>query len=154
VPTLAGTSLADVAAMSRAAGVPLVPVTYPNDQTSEYGYLSHEADHRLETILHKYPSGATLSKFDYTYDAVGNIPTWRQQADRSAVLWKYGYDGASSGGLHASVFLDREADGPAMGREAPWSTRALARTLSTVFQSHPSVPNARTRGSEQHSALA
>ena len=52
------------------------------------------ADHRLQTIHHKYPSGATLSKFDYTYDAVGNILTWRQQADNDAVLWVYRYDSA------------------------------------------------------------
>jgi hypothetical protein len=70
----------------------LATVTYPNDQTSEYAYLNDEGDHRLQTIHHKYPNTATLSKFDYTYDAVGNILTWRQQADTTAVLWKYGYD--------------------------------------------------------------
>jgi RHS repeat-associated protein len=69
-------------------------VTYPNSQTSTYSYLDDEGDHRLETIHHKYPNAATLSKFDYTYDAVGNILTWRQQADTTAVLWKYGYDPA------------------------------------------------------------
>jgi YD repeat-containing protein len=69
-------------------------VTYPNGQTSTYSYLDDESDHRLETIHHKYPNASTLSKFDYTYDAVGNIQTWRQQADTTAVLWKYGYDPA------------------------------------------------------------
>jgi RHS repeat-associated protein len=69
-------------------------VTYPNNQTSTYSYLPTNQDHRLQTIHHKYPNGTTLSKFDYTYDAVGNIQTWRQQADSTAVLWKYGYDTA------------------------------------------------------------
>ena len=69
-------------------------VTYPNNQTSTYTYLPANQDHRLQTIHHKYPNGSTLSKFDYTYDAVGNIGTWRQQADTTAVLWKYGYDAA------------------------------------------------------------
>jgi YD repeat-containing protein len=69
-------------------------VTYPNNQTSTYSYLDDEHDHRLQTIHHKYPNTSTLSKFDYTYDAVGNILTWRQQADSAAVLWKYGYDQA------------------------------------------------------------
>jgi RHS repeat-associated protein len=69
-------------------------VTYPNSQTSTYSYLDAENDHRLQTIHHQYPSAATLSKFDYTYDAVGNILTWRQQADTTTVLWKYGYDPA------------------------------------------------------------
>lgn len=67
-------------------------VTHPNNQTSTYGYLPTLQDHRLQTIHHKYPSGATLSKFDYTYDVVGNILTWRQQANATAVLWRYGYD--------------------------------------------------------------
>jgi hypothetical protein len=40
---------------------------------------------------HKYPNTSTLSKSDYSYDVVGNILTWRQQADSNpAVLWSYG----------------------------------------------------------------
>lgn len=35
-----------------------------------------------------------MSKFDYAYHAVGNILAWRQQADTSAVLWRYGCDAA------------------------------------------------------------
>ena len=72
----------------------LASVTYPNGQTSTYAYLDNAGDHRLQTIHHKYPDGSTLSQFDYTYDAVGNIQTWRQQADTAAVLWTYGYDSA------------------------------------------------------------
>ena len=71
----------------------LATVTYPNAQTSTYSYLPTAQDHRLQTIHHKYPGGATLSKFDYTYDAVGNILTWQQQADSNpAIAWEYGYD--------------------------------------------------------------
>jgi RHS repeat-associated protein len=69
-------------------------VTYPNQQTSTYSYFTNAGDRRLETIHHHYPGGATLSRFDYTYDNVGNILTWRQQADATAVLWAYGYDAA------------------------------------------------------------
>src|SRR5262249_24057802 len=36
----------------------------------------------------------TLSKFDYTYDVVGNILTLRRQVDSNAVTWTYGYDTA------------------------------------------------------------
>src|SRR5690606_9927188 len=72
----------------------LATVTYPNNQTSAYTYHPSAQDHRLQQILHRYPNGSTLSQFDYTYDAVGNILTWRQQADTTAVLWEYGYDGA------------------------------------------------------------
>jgi len=70
------------------------PKCWPHRQTSTYSYLNNAGDRRLETIHHKYPNASTLSKFDYTYDAVGNILTWRQQADSTAVLWKYGYDPA------------------------------------------------------------
>jgi hypothetical protein len=94
-------------------------VTYPNSQTSTYSYYANTGDRRLQTIHHKYPNTTTLSRFDYTYDAVGNIlmftscawgptPTrlaprlrssrgpqaLRQQADSTAVLWAYGYDAA------------------------------------------------------------
>jgi RHS repeat-associated protein len=83
-------------------------VTYPNDQTSTYSYMDDENDHRLQTIHHKYPNAATLSKFDYTYDAAGNILTWRQQADSTAVMWKYRYDPADQ--LTAAV--KHATDGP------------------------------------------
>jgi YD repeat-containing protein len=69
-------------------------VTYPNNQTSTYSYFGNSGDQRLQTIHHKYPNANTLSKFDYTYDTAGNIMTWRQQADATAVLWEYGYDTA------------------------------------------------------------
>ncbi|MGH6690646.1 MAG: RHS repeat domain-containing protein [Gammaproteobacteria bacterium] len=72
----------------------LASVAYPNGQTSEYGYYPTAQDHRLQTIHHRYPNAATLSRFDYTYNAVGNILTWRQQADTAAVMWTYGYDAA------------------------------------------------------------
>jgi len=70
-------------------------VTYPNGQTSTYSYLPANQERRLQTIHHRYPTTATLSKFDYTYDAVGNILTWQQQADSAApTIWRYGYDRA------------------------------------------------------------
>ena len=73
----------------------LATVTYPNGQTSTYSYLAATQERRLQTIHHLYPSTATLSKFDYAYDAVGNILTWQQQADSAApTLWRYGYDRA------------------------------------------------------------
>jgi len=73
----------------------LATVTYPNGQTSTYSYLAATQERRLQTIHHQYPNAATLSKFDYTYDPVGNILTWQQQADSAApTLWRYGYDRA------------------------------------------------------------
>jgi YD repeat-containing protein len=72
----------------------LATVTYPNNQTSTYTYFPAAQEHRLQEILHRYPDGNVLSQFDYSYDAVGNILTWRQQADVTAVTWEYGYDNA------------------------------------------------------------
>ncbi|MDM8005916.1 MAG: RHS repeat-associated core domain-containing protein, partial [Phycisphaerae bacterium] len=70
-------------------------VTYPNGQTSSYGYFDNAGDNRLQTIHHRKPDTTTLSRFDYTYDAAGNILTWQQQADSDApTLWSYGYDRA------------------------------------------------------------
>jgi hypothetical protein len=40
----------------------------------------------LKEVRGSEPS-ADLS-IDYTYDAVGNILTWRQQADTEAVVWR------------------------------------------------------------------
>jgi RHS repeat-associated protein len=74
----------------------LATVTYPNSQTSTYSYFGNSGDHRLQTIHHKYPNASTLSKYDYTYDAVGNILTWQLQADSaSPTIWLYGYDAAN-----------------------------------------------------------
>jgi RHS repeat-associated protein len=72
----------------------IATVTYPNNQTSTYYYYGNSGDRRLQTIHHRYPSGNTLSKFDYTYDVVGSILTWRQQTDSTAVSWTYWYDTA------------------------------------------------------------
>lgn len=80
----------------------LASSTYPNGQTSLYSYLGNSADRRLQTIHHKLSGGATLSKFDHTYDVVGNILTWQQQADTdNPTKWEYGYDAADQ--LSAAV---------------------------------------------------
>jgi RHS repeat-associated protein len=68
-------------------------VTFPNSQTTTYSYLDAEHDFRLQTIHHKDPSAATLSKFDYTYDTVGNILTWRQErAGATTQLYTFTHD--------------------------------------------------------------
>jgi len=70
-------------------------ITYPNGQTSAYSYFDNTHDRRLEEIHHRYPNGSTLSKFNYTYNEVGAILSWRQRRDvASDVLWNYEYDAA------------------------------------------------------------
>jgi RHS repeat-associated protein len=70
-------------------------VTYPNGQTTSYAYYPVLQDLRLQEIHHKKPNATTLNKFNYTYDAVGNIQTWTQQTDTSpANAYDFGYDRA------------------------------------------------------------
>jgi YD repeat-containing protein len=73
----------------------LASVTYPNCQTSSYTYFGNVGDRRLQTIQHQKSDLSILSKFDYTYDAVGNILTWQQQADAPVpTVYQFGYDAA------------------------------------------------------------
>ena len=70
-------------------------LSYPNGQTTSYSYLPDAGDHRLQQIKHLAPGGATISQYDYTYDAVGNIATWTQQVGANpAKLYTLGYDAA------------------------------------------------------------
>ncbi len=59
-------------------------ITYPNNQVTTYSYFNNAGDQRLQQIKHQQTAGgAVLSQFDYTYDAVGSIKTWRQQLGAS-----------------------------------------------------------------------
>jgi RHS repeat-associated protein len=79
----------------------LSSVTYPtgtggtgHSMITNYSYYGNTGDQRLEEIQNlKYTT--QLSQFDYTYNAVGTIATWTQQADSStAVVNTLSYDGA------------------------------------------------------------
>ena len=74
----------------------LATVDLPQQPDEHLQLPGDSGDHRLQTIHHKYPNTSTLSKYDYTYDEVGNILTWRQQADTTARrCGLYGYDAAN-----------------------------------------------------------
>jgi RHS repeat-associated protein len=64
--------------------------------TTSYSYFGNTGDQRLETIQNFKSSGTiNVSKFDYTYNAVGTIATWTQQADSgTAIVNTLSYDGA------------------------------------------------------------
>ncbi|HEU4691006.1 MAG TPA: RHS repeat-associated core domain-containing protein, partial [Vicinamibacterales bacterium] len=73
----------------------LATITYPSGQTTTYNYTSTVQNSQLQTIHNKYPGGATLSKFDYTYDVLGNVLQLQEQFDASqAIVWTYEYDSA------------------------------------------------------------
>jgi RHS repeat-associated protein len=94
-------------------------VTYPNNQTTTYSYLDDEHDFRLQTIHHKNPSAATLSKFDYTYDPVGNILTWRQErAGSAAKIYTFTHDLVDQ--LTSAVLTDTNSTPTILKRQA-WS---------------------------------
>jgi RHS repeat-associated protein len=59
----------------------LTALAYPNGQTTTFGYFDNLGDQLLKEIWNKTPANATLSKFDYTYDAIRRIQQWIQQSD-------------------------------------------------------------------------
>jgi len=68
-------------------------ITAPNGQSTTFGYLPNTGDRRLQEIHNQKTGAVTISKFNYTYDVVGNIKTWTQQADNSpAKAFDFAYD--------------------------------------------------------------
>jgi YD repeat-containing protein len=73
----------------------LLSITYPSGQTTNLSYYPNSGDHHLQEIHHRLSGGATLSKFNYTYDAEGDIKVWTQQTDSNpAKAYDIGYDTA------------------------------------------------------------
>jgi RHS repeat-associated protein len=74
----------------------VLALNYPNGQITTYAYYGNSGDHQLQEIHHKNVGGATISKFIYSYDAVGSIKTWTQQTDTNAPkAYDLEYDWAS-----------------------------------------------------------
>jgi RHS repeat-associated protein len=73
----------------------LQSVSYPNGEATTYAYFPNTGDKRLQEIHHKKPGGATLARFNYGYDVIGNITAWTQQSEAAAAnAYDFGYDGA------------------------------------------------------------
>jgi RHS repeat-associated protein len=53
-------------------------MTYPNGVSATYSYFGNSADRRLQTIQNFGLGSTNLSRFDYTYDADGQILTWNK----------------------------------------------------------------------------
>jgi RHS repeat-associated protein len=65
----------------------------PFGKKTIFSYLDTTHDQRLQTIWNQNVDGSTLSKFDYAYDALGNITNWTQQVDNTATnVWLAQYD--------------------------------------------------------------
>jgi RHS repeat-associated protein len=70
-------------------------ITYPNGQVTTYAFTDVVGDLRLREIHNKKPGGATLSRFEHTYDVLGKMKTWRQQTDTDPPkVYEFGYDAA------------------------------------------------------------
>jgi RHS repeat-associated protein len=63
-------------------------LSFPNGQTTLFDYYPNSGDRRLKEIWNKLSGGATLSKFDYSYDLEGYLTQWTQQrgANRARIL--------------------------------------------------------------------
>jgi hypothetical protein len=57
----------------------LSSVDRPGGQSVVYGYYGNAGDNRLSEIRNLGPGGVQQSKFNYTYDPVGNIRNWTKQ---------------------------------------------------------------------------
>jgi len=59
-------------------------LTHGNGELTQLAYLGNTGDHRLSQISHFKPTGgggyATLSRFEYAYDAAGQVTAWTQWA--------------------------------------------------------------------------
>jgi len=56
----------------------------PFGKTTVFSYLGITNDERLAEIWNQKTNSATLSKFDYVYDPVGQITNWTQQVDTTS----------------------------------------------------------------------
>jgi YD repeat-containing protein len=73
----------------------IAQVEYPNGQVVNYDWDTNTGDFRLKQIENLSSTSAVLSKFNYTYNAVGNITQWKQQVGASAAdRYDLGYDAA------------------------------------------------------------
>jgi RHS repeat-associated protein len=66
-------------------GTALITTNFaPFGKKTVFSYFSTTNDERLKEIWNQKTNNATLSKFDYVYDAIGQITNWTQQADTTA----------------------------------------------------------------------
>src|SRR6202011_625914 len=71
----------------------LKTLNFPNGQTANYTYFDNSHDRRLQTLQNLAGGVVNLSKFDYTYDAEGQIQTWAKQlGTANPATGSYGYD--------------------------------------------------------------
>jgi RHS repeat-associated protein len=73
----------------------LSSISYPNGQTTNFTYLPNIADQRLQGIANLSSTPATISQFNYAYDAAGQLKQWLQNQNSTETHFSLGYDLAS-----------------------------------------------------------
>lgn len=78
-----------------AASGRITNVSMPNGQSITASYFGNAGDRRLQQLRNVQPNASTLSQFDFTYNASGQITAWNQQASGNPALnYNLGYDAA------------------------------------------------------------
>lgn len=73
----------------------LLAVNYPNGQRTTFSYYDNTGDQRLQEIQNLNPAAALLSKFNYNYNAEGQITNWVRQTDaQPPTAYTFTYDDA------------------------------------------------------------
>ena len=73
----------------------LSTMTYPNGQLLTNTYFGNTGDEQLQEIWNQGSGGSTISKFDYMYDAEGEIQSWTQQTNSApSSVYNYQHDAA------------------------------------------------------------
>jgi RHS repeat-associated protein len=66
----------------------MLSTALPNGQLTSYSYFPNIGDRRLQTMNNTASGGAIVSKFDYLYDAEGEISKWtRQFGTSNGIQW-------------------------------------------------------------------
>jgi RHS repeat-associated protein len=109
----------------------LASLSYPNGQQTTYAYHPNSGDKRLQEIHHRASAGGpTLSRFSYTYDAVGNIKTWTQQYGATTNAYDLGYDPADQ--FASAVYHDTATPPVTLKRYAYGYDNAVNRTAEQI----------------------
>jgi len=106
----------------------LASLSYPNGQSVVYDYFNNAGDQRLKQIKNLVSGTSIISQFDYTYNVVGAITTWKQANSGLADPRQYalGYDAVNQ---LTEAMLKNVTTGTSLATQA-WQFDKLGNRLS------------------------